>query len=48
MEGNHHIIKVDDETVFDFKDDWRDSGMAGFRSWGRSDVDFIDVNVTEK
>lgn len=48
VEGDHHVIKVDDEIVFDFKDDWRDSGMAGFRSWGRSDVDFIDVNVTEK
>jgi len=45
--GDRHIIKVDDEIVFDFQDDWRGSGMAGFRSWARSDVDFSELEVRE-
>jgi general secretion pathway protein G len=45
--GDRHIIKVDDEVVFDFQDDWRGSGMAGFRSWAKSDVDFTELEVKE-
>ncbi len=45
--GDRHIIKVDDEIVFDFQDDWRDAGMAGFRSWAKADVDFSELEVKE-
>ncbi|MCD6353638.1 MAG: prepilin-type N-terminal cleavage/methylation domain-containing protein [Proteobacteria bacterium] len=45
VENNHHIIKVDGEAVFDFEDDTFSSGMAGFRTWGNSKVNFDDVVV---
>lgn len=47
VEENHHVIKVDGDTAFDFKDDTFSSGMAGFRSWGKSEVAFNDVAVSE-
>ena len=47
VEGSHHIIKVDDESVFDFSNSLFTQGMAGFRSWCNSDVDFEDIDITD-
>ncbi len=47
VEKDHHVIKVDGDTVLDFHDDTFTSGMAGFRSWCNSEVGFNNVNVTE-
>ncbi|MEA1935728.1 MAG: prepilin-type N-terminal cleavage/methylation domain-containing protein [Thermodesulfobacteriota bacterium] len=47
VEENHHVIKIDGDTTLDFKDDTFSSGMAGFRSWGKSEVAFNDVAVSE-
>ena len=47
VEGSHHIIKVDDKAVFDFSDSEFTQGMAGFRSWSNSDVNFEDIDITD-
>jgi hypothetical protein len=47
VEGDHHTIKVDGETVMNFKDDSFESGSAGFRSWSRSKVEFDNVDVIQ-
>ena len=44
--GSRQIIKIDGQTVLDFKDTAFASGMGGFRSWGNSKVAFDSVNVT--
>lgn len=45
VEGDHQIIKVNDEIVLDFHDDTFVSGMAGFRSWHKSEVSFQNVAI---
>ena len=45
-EGDHHVIKVDGQEIFDFHDSTFSSGSAGFRSWGNSTVKFQDVIVS--
>lgn len=47
VEDDHHVIKVDGEKIFSFDDDSFTSGSAGFRSWGKSEVSFQNVNVAE-
>lgn len=47
VQEDHHIIKIDGEVVSEFHDDTFESGSAGFRTWGHSDVNFEDVTVTE-
>ena len=48
IEGDHHVIKVDNETVMNFKDDSFKSGSAGFRSWSKSKVEFDNVDIVQK
>ncbi len=48
VEGNHHIIKVDGNEIFNFLDNDFLTGMAGFRSWdGQHYTDFHHVLVYE-
>jgi len=47
-QGDHHVIKVDGEVILDFHDDTFSSGSAGFRSWGKSEVSFENVTVSER
>ena len=46
-EGDHHVIKVDGQEIFDFNDSTFSSGSAGLRSWGNSAVEFQDVTVSK-
>ncbi len=46
VQGDRHIIKIDNQTVLDFKDSTFISGMAGLRSWGGSKVSFDNVTIT--
>jgi hypothetical protein len=43
----HHIIKVDYKAVFDFSDFEFTQGMAVFRSWSNTDIDFEDIVITD-
>ena len=45
LQGDHHIIKVDGDTVMDFHDSQFTSGTVGMRSWSNSS--FTEVNFTE-
>jgi hypothetical protein len=45
VEGDRHIIKVDDIEVFNFEDDWRDKGCGGLRAWHNSTVEFDNITV---
>lgn len=45
VEGNHHIIKVDNQVVLDFQDNDFTEGMVGFRKWSNSDITFDDAYV---
>lgn len=47
-EGSRNVIKMDGEVIFDFEDDTFESGSAGFRIWGSSEVGFEDVRVSEE
>ena len=48
VQGNHHIIKVDGEEIFNFIDNSFLTGMTGFRSWdGQHLTDFHHVLVYE-
>lgn len=47
VEGDHHVIKIDGDTILDFHDDTFTSGSAGFRSWGSSEVGFENVAVSK-
>ncbi len=46
--GNQHIIKIDGKIVLSFTDDWRNSGMAGFRTWSGCKASFDYVQVKTK
>ena len=46
-QGDHYTIKVDGQEIFDFNDDTFSSGSAGFRSWGKSQVSFENVVVSD-
>jgi len=43
--GSHIVIKVDGVTMLDFYDSTFASGSAGLRSWGGSQVNFLDARV---
>ena len=45
VQGKHHIIKIDGKVILEFDDNEFSSGMAGFRSWHGSEVEFNDVAV---
>jgi prepilin-type N-terminal cleavage/methylation domain-containing protein len=45
--GDHHVIKVDGEEIFNFHDNTFSSGSAGLRSWGKSVVGFQDATVSQ-
>jgi len=47
VQGNQHIIKVDNQTVLSFTDSTFTSGSAGLRSWSGSKVDFDSVTITQ-
>ena len=47
VDGNNHTISVDGRQIMDFNDNAFSSGMAGFSSWGHSEVSFDQVNVYE-
>ena len=47
VEDDHHVIKIDGETILDFYDDTYPSGSTGLRSWGKSKVSFENVTVRE-
>lgn len=43
--GNHHVIKVDDQIVMDFRDDSFAAGSGGFRTWGQTAAYFDNLTV---
>ena len=45
--GSHIVIEVDGVTMLDFYDSSFASGSAGLRSWGGSQVNFLDANVLD-
>lgn len=47
VEGDHYVIKVDGEEIFNFHDNAFSSGSAGLRSWGKSVVGFQDVTISK-
>lgn len=47
VEGDHHVIKIDGEEIFNFSDDTFASGSAGLMSWGKSEVSFQDATVSK-
>ncbi|RLC19967.1 MAG: hypothetical protein DRH56_10730 [Deltaproteobacteria bacterium] len=44
--GARHVIKVDGDTVLDFKDDTFPTGSAGLRTWGNSRAVFQSATVS--
>ena len=46
--GDRTTIKVDGETVLDFKDGSFSSGSGGFRTWGQAAVNFDNLSVVQK
>lgn len=47
LQGDHHIIKVDGETVMEFDDNTYPSGMAGVSASQQSQVSFENASVRE-
>lgn len=47
VQGNQHVIKVDNQTVLSFSDSTFTSGMGGLRSWSGSKVAFDNVTITQ-
>ena len=47
VQGDHHIIKVDDKMVLDFHDKQFSSGTVGLRSWGNTKVNFSEFKVSQ-
>ena len=45
--GSHIVIEVDGVTMLDFYDSSFASGSAGLRSWGGSQVSFLDAKVLD-
>ena len=48
VQGDHHVIKVDGITVFDFHDSRFSSGTVGLRSWSASNVNFTFIKVSSQ
>ncbi len=48
VQGDRTVIKVDNQTVLDFRDDRFTSGSGGFRTWGQSAASFDNLNVLQK
>ena len=48
IQGDHHVIKVDGITVFDFHDSRFSSGTVGLRSWSVSNVNFTFIKVSSQ
>jgi len=47
VQGDRQIIKIDNQTILDFKDTTFTSGMGGLRSWGNSKVAFDNATITQ-
>ncbi len=47
VQGDRQIIKIDNQTILDFKDTTFTSGMGGLRSWGNSKVAFDNATITK-
>lgn len=45
LDGDHHRIRVDGQTILDFRDDAFETGSAGLRSWGRTQASFERITV---
>jgi hypothetical protein len=46
VQGDHHVIKVDNKTVLDFHDNQYGSGTVGLRSWSNSKVNITKFIIT--
>ncbi|MCX8110268.1 MAG: DUF1080 domain-containing protein [Syntrophorhabdaceae bacterium] len=46
VQGDEHTIKIDGQTVINFKDSTFTSGMVGLRSWSGSSVSFDNATVS--
>jgi type II secretory pathway pseudopilin PulG len=47
VQGDRQTIKIDNQTILDFKDTAFTSGMGGLRSWGNSKVAFDNATITQ-
>jgi type II secretory pathway pseudopilin PulG len=46
--GDRTVIKMDNQTIMDFKDSSFASGSGGFRTWGSTEANFDNLSVTQK
>ncbi len=46
--GDRTVIKMDNQTIMDFKDSSFASGSGGFRTWGSTEANFDNLSVAQK
>jgi fructan beta-fructosidase len=46
--GDRTVIKMDNQTIMDFKDSSFASGSGGFRTWGATEANFDNLSVAQK
>lgn len=47
VSGDRHVIKIDGQTILDFRDDTFASGMGGLRGWSGTTAEFDNLSVTK-
>lgn len=46
--GDRTVIKMDNQTIMDFRDTSFASGSGGFRTWGATEANFDNLSVAQK
>lgn len=46
--GDRTVIKMDNQTIMDFRDSSFASGSGGFRTWGSTEANFDNLTVAQK
>ncbi|MFA5181778.1 MAG: prepilin-type N-terminal cleavage/methylation domain-containing protein [Syntrophales bacterium] len=46
--GDRTVIKMDNQTIMDFRDPSFASGSGGFRTWGSTEASFDNLSVSQK
>lgn len=46
--GDRTVIKMDNQTIMDFRDGSFASGSGGFRTWGSTEANFDNLSVVQK